>query len=227
MKGILFTEPMFRAVIEGRKTQTRRLGGLDYINDQEDATLKGWETDPEVVPANDESKTINWKGIFPIFKTPNGHFDECYVRPRYQTGEIVYLKEPYQIWREAILYKYLNDDPVLKCKKWKNKLFMPAANARYFIRIKDVRVERLLDISEDDVKKEGIHEEPCSVSGRIWYEKHISEKEAKYEGLFTESALECYQTLWNKINGKDSWDKNPWVFAYTFELTEQPETLNL
>lgn len=198
MKGILFTEPMFHKVVAGTKTQTRRLGGLNYINDQEDVSLIGWETDPEVVPAADESKTINWKGIYPCFKTPNGHFEECYVRPRYQPGEIVYLKEPYIIDTEIYdvipgkprsIYKF--DHPEVTLLKWNNKLFMPAKYARYFIKIKDVRVERITQITREDSIAEG-------------FEDRVQ-----------------FFAAFKKINKLSSDDGYPWVFAYTFELTER------
>ena len=104
---------------------------------------------------------------------------------------------------------------------------MPKEAARIFLKVTNVRVERLQDISEEDAIAEGIYDEPGSVSGRTWYRKFIKESDARINGLFTESAKECFQTLWQSINAKKHpWDSNPWVWVYEFERIEKPENFN-
>lgn len=76
---------------------------------------------------------------------------------------------------------------------WKPCTFMPKDAARIWLKITGVRVERLQDISEED---------------------------AKAEGIFAESAKECFQTLWQSINGEGSWNDNPWVWVIEFERIE-------
>jgi hypothetical protein len=177
MKGILFTEEMFRAVTAGRKTQTRRL-----------------------IPAN---------GL-----------------ARYKKDEIVYLKEPYEFEGEQgycadpqrVIYKFdyplcctpgVENIPDIKEIKWKNKLFMPAEYARHFIKIKDVSVERLLDISEADAKAEGVEKGRLPGYGRVGIKTY----------------REGFLDLFFRIN-RDLKTDNPWVFVYTFEMTEKPATSN-
>ncbi|GAH84602.1 unnamed protein product, partial [marine sediment metagenome] len=130
MKGICFTEDMFKLVITGEKTQTRRI-----IKD-----VPGyWD--------------LIGKGITQLtaFIKP-GTGEMLNVYPRYFPGEIVYLKEPFFIPLPFpgfdIIYKYTLSRANLESSyKWKNKLFMPEKYARYFILIKRVRVEKLCDIS--------------------------------------------------------------------------------
>ena len=147
-------------------------------------------------------------------------------KPRYKVGDILYLKEPYKKWTRglsdgrhtSILYKYGEETP---CRKvglegssyytdWKNKLFMPASAARHFIKITAVRIERLQEISNEDCIKEGIEE-----NGLCYF-----------NGVHTHSFLsprEAYKALINSIDGKDTWDDNPWVWVYDYELIDRKE----
>jgi hypothetical protein len=141
MKGILFTEPMFHKVASGEKTQTRRI-----IKPQ-----------PDFISEN-----------FHLAKRNSGEV----ILPRYGVGEKIYLKEPYRVTSDfgdilmdikllgrpvpSVEYKYDNSHPE---SDWKNKLFMPATLARYFIEITSVRCERLQSISDEDCLKEGIYED--------------------------------------------------------------------
>ena len=192
MKGILFKEKMFKAVIEGRKTQTRR-------------TVKGLALD-----------WLDNAGFSPEFVS-----DPDNRMARYNTGEVVYLKEPYcdDSFLGSTMYKYLwhdNTISVVPEPKWKNKLFMPEKFARYFIKIIRVRCERLVDISADDVLSEGVDylgKLPVMLTGK-------PSREQLHE-LATMIARGEYQTLWESINGKGSWELNPWVWVYEFRLIEE------
>ena len=132
MKGINFTEPLFHTIVEGLKTQTRRI-----IKPQPQGCF---------VPTKEGYQ--------------DGHFHN--FKPRYKLGETVYIKEPYLETRETypsgktrVLYKY-SGTWFDKEWKWNNKLFMPEKYARYFIEITAVHCERLQDISDEDCLKEGI-----------------------------------------------------------------------
>lgn len=163
----------------------------------ENVMYLGLDTDPEIANPKDLDKSIIWKGVFPMFIVPESEYEEYYCKPRYQPGEVVYLKEPYKIGFDDHLpyYKYLTDIKLpAGIDRWENKLFMPAKYARYFIRIKDVRVENVGDISNDDAICEGFN------------------------------SKENFINTFTKINKLKIWDR-PWVFAYTFELTEKPESL--
>jgi hypothetical protein len=137
--------------------------------------------------------------------------------PKYKVGDTVYLKEPYYIDPSEmngcnILYKFEKD---INGIKWKNKLFMPEFAARLFIEITEVRAERLQEISEEDCIKEGIEsftkDEKLfkySLDGCGWSE-------------MPRTAREAYAVLIDHINGKGTWNSNPWVYVYEFKLYDR------
>lgn len=192
MKGICFIEPLFGKVAKREKTQTRR------IITPEPKIQNGWIVKP---------------------------------KSKYKIGEIVYLKEPHVCYQETyqelmtnasgleIAYKYGNNLSIEDITgnselKWGNKLFMPEKCARYFIKITGVRAERLQDISEEDCIKEGIMYAP--IQSLAWQDKLTpmwSNGINRYK-----TPQEAYAALINSINGKGTWEKNPWVWVYDFEL---------
>ncbi len=103
---------------------------------------------------------------------------------------------------------------------WNPSIFMPKEAARIFLKVTNVRVERLQDISENDAIDEGIdffnHGYGGSPVG-IWYRNY------KY-GTNNCSPKYSFQTLWDSINAKKHpWESNPWVWVYEFERIEKPE----
>lgn len=166
---------------------------------------------------------------------PTYHFlmhEGKYLKPRYKVGEIVYLKEPYALLKQSeivdVAYKYgypnnlidnisrwkSNVIPNIHEIKWKNKLFMPERAARYFIKITGVRAELLQDISEEDCLKEGIK------IGRCGNENHwMKAFYAPGDNQPYMTARSAYEELINRINGKGTWNLNPYVWVYDFELT--------
>jgi hypothetical protein len=86
---------------------------------------------------------------------------------------------------------------------WRPSIHMPRWASRITLRITDIRVERLQDISEDDARAEGA--EPCTSTG--WHGQNI----------VVMTARELFAELWNKINGPGAWNENPWVWAISFE----------
>jgi len=199
MKGILFKEDMFKLVVEGKKTQTRRI-----IKD-----VPGyWD--------------LIGKGITQLtaFIKP-GTGEMLNVYPRYRPWEIVYLKEPFFIpvpfvGFNTILYKYLSAPTWVE--KWKNKLFMPEKYARYFILIKQVKVEKLCDISGPDAIAEGFGEK-TRIKGLFKY------------GIYGKARIKFWKK-WDEIHGTGSFIKLspleiPWVWVYEFELIKKGcEVLN-
>ncbi|MCL1936845.1 MAG: hypothetical protein FWF52_00410 [Candidatus Azobacteroides sp.] len=207
MKGINFIEPMFRAIIEGRKTQTRRImkphpnfdGYSDYV----------------------KLFSIGYYGKrYGIFDS-----NDCFIKPRYKAGETLYLKEPYfvpcnifgqetQNFSSCVVYYYGTNhhiDRVMGFVK-KNKLFMPEKYARYFIEITAVCCEYLQDISDEDCIKEGVIK--CKDNDKIFYSVALSNTTAEY----TETPREAYAALIDKINGRSVWESNPYVWVYEFNL---------
>lgn len=196
MKGICFIEPLHYKTVKKTKTETRRI----IVNQ----------------PLENEIIKAFANGLFGIYHKVGG-IDNLKVtlKPRYNVGDILYLKEPYYILEsKQIEYRY---EPtfflggcVMPKWKWKNKLFMPASAARYFIKITDVRAERLQDISNEDCIKEGI------VFDGVVYLNGFD----KIQYLEPRAA---YKALINSIDGKDTWDSNPWVWVYDYELIDRKE----
>lgn len=216
MKGKCFKEPLFHATIEGRKTQFREImkpqpefiAGVPCYHYEELDDIMG------------EPYVSEWREI----------------KPRYKVGEVVYLKEPYCLYDESYLelkttngleiaYKYdntltLEEITSKSCAKWANKLFMPASAARFFIKITAVRAERLQDISEEDCFREGISESDSHFNGVPFF--YGVKSQGKFdEDTRAETPRTVYAILIDSINGIGTWNRNPWVRVYDYELTEK------
>lgn len=178
-RPILFQTEMVRAILEGRKTQTRRI-------------VKG------------DSLMLLKDGVTPISNIDN-------TGPYGQPGDILWVRET---WQPLVnggptgfgLYGYKADDPVSNMP-WKPSIHMPKAACRLRLKITDIRVERLLDIVEDDCRSEGIEKMPG------YYRNYLTA-----DGMPALTPYMSYQTLWQKINGPESWDLNPWVWVIEFEI---------
>lgn len=212
MKTILFSTSMVQAILAGTKTQTRRViksnheSGLFQIESTLDGQITGLTS-------------LDWDE-----RSMNGNFND--IHPKYQPGDVLWVRETFSDEPECyFLYKanakngrielgtYDDDTRVETCNtsdiKWKPSIHMPREAARLFLRVTDVRAERLQDISEEDAIAEGI-------TLLNYAEQAI--KDVKYP---EHSAI--YADLWDSINGPGSWDKNQWVWVYTFERIEKPE----
>lgn len=184
MKGILFKETLFNAVIKGEKTQTRRL-----------------VKKPKDFKTFLQQKDFDSQTFYFAFLVHNT-WETYKTKPRYKKDEIIYLKEPYLVCdseysAEDYIYKYdWHSNPL---DKYKNKLFMPEKAARFFIKITNVRLELLKDITTEDIKAEGIH----------LLDENATDKDY----------LRAWETVWDRINGKIApFDSNPYVWVYEFEL---------
>lgn len=202
MKGICFIEPLHDKTVKKTKTETRRI----IVNQ----------------PLENEIIKPFANGFFGIYHKVGG-IDNLKVtlKPRYNVGEILYLKEPYFILEsKQIEYRYeptfFLEGCVMPKWQWKNKLFMPASAARHFIKITAVRAERLQDISNEDCIKEGIEEELNIHNGKQWF--------TYCKGTHSfDTPREAYKALINSIDGKNTWDNNPWVWVYDYELIDRKE----
>lgn len=139
MKPILFNTEMVQAILEGRKTVTRRIiKGLP-----QDVKCIGWLTD-----------SGNAKSYGTVAFDVNGN--RKYFKLPYLIGDILYVRETFVTHRNDVFYKA--DNEWLKLKnlgisfKWKPSIHMPKEAARLFLRITDVRIERLQDITEEQAK---------------------------------------------------------------------------
>lgn len=178
-RPILFSGEMVKAILEGRKTQTRRV-------------MK--PQPPEIGLFDDHLWLCSKKGVW---ANGHGHQLKC---PYGQTGDTLWVRETHYPLdnKGAALYRA---DGQCEVAKWTPSIFMFRKYSRINLKISDVRVERLQDISEEDAKTEGLIREISAVS-TFW------------NGL--RNPILAYRFLWEKINGRDSWDKNPWVWVIEF-----------
>lgn len=212
MKKINFNNRygLTQAVIEGRKTMTRRIeGGLKF---QDMANSAGG------IFYNEETRCLDmqYEGI-DIF---------CYPT-RYKVGEVVAVAQDYFWIRNFIVGEdfdltlcdaYGIDDctDVVNLAGWNNKSFIKAELMPHRIRITGVRCEQLQDISDEDCLKEGIN---ASNSHEIgygipWVYEFAGSKMVYY------TPREAFAALIDKVSGRGTWGLNPWVMVYEFELVK-------
>ena len=185
IKPILFNTEMVRAILEGRKACTRRVITLPENMDG--------------VPVGKSGDSNNPLG----FMYPGG-----IKRPPYQPGDILYVRET---WKKAPNGYYYYEDwqrnDIADITKWKPSIRMPKAAARIWLKVTDMRVERLQEITEEQAKLEGCNRGmltgPCTARGQ-------------------------FENLWNSTIKKSDidrygWDANPWVWVIEFERCEKPK----
>lgn len=192
MKKIMFNDKygLTQAVLDGRKTQTRRIAYMPFMAfDDEDFQLKKLDNGQALLTlCNNSLKTA-----------------------RYKIGEEVAIAQKYaDLAYDGEFFRLLGK--VIFEKGCHNKMFVNADFMPHRIRITNIRVERLQDISEEDCIAEG-----------IWKAHNVGLEGVTYwyHGLANSSfrtAKEAYAALIDKISGKGTWKINPWVFVYDFEL---------
>lgn len=196
MKGIPFRPELIKAIEEGRKTITRRPLNpqpLDIITDK---------THGNKFVVRELAGKRCWCAKYNENPT-RGKM----IYSRYQIGEVVYIKEAHFIGgikpNEWVRFKDSKPLPVPKTKiedyVWRSPLFMPERFARHFIKILDVRPERLREITESQCVKEG---SPIPFEGTI--------------GNAIEQ-INWFSNLWDSINKNQEWESNPFVWVYSFQ----------
>jgi hypothetical protein len=132
-----------------------------------------------------------------------------------QVGSVLWVRETFCIYHDpdgtsGYYYKEQANEVEKRRVKWKPSIFMPREACRLFLEITDIRVERLQDISEEDAIAEGVEK-----LGNIllWtYKDYLTNNQVRQY-----SARQSYMSLWDKINGPGSWEKNPFVWKITFK----------
>lgn len=193
-RPILFSAPMVRAILEGRKTQTRRVAKEFTGNGNLDAILKRFP--------NQEGCPYGQPG------------DRLWVRETWRTDESLNDQAPNQFSGWPVRYEA--DGAVLKhgcffgntSGKTRVAIHMPRWASRILLEITSVRAERLRDISQSDAMAEGA---PPS---------HPSIDRVSAEFGFADFSRSWYAQLWEQINGCGSWGNNPWVWVIEFKRIE-------
>lgn len=226
---MLYSTDMVVAILEDRKTKTRRMTGLEDVNVDPDAwslmemghrkTLKG---DTVSAAKFESSGAIGW------IDCPYGQpGDILWVRETWNYG---YPKTPKQVFFKA-------DCPYAHAVvRWQPSIFMPKACAHRWLQITDIKVERLNDISEEDAIAEGIkmHDGAPESPGTPYFYLYPHKNKRKRrclgpiaiddayisKGIFgiQEPAKMSFRTLWDMVNGFDAWKANPWVWVISFNV---------
>lgn len=229
-RPILFSATMVRAIIEGRKTQTRRVMNVQPLIDSCQLAR---------CISSSDSKKVNKFHWVNVDRSDNYKDNRYFTCPYGQAGDRLWVREtfcpiypqdPTYNGGEPIEYDYaatykhgdrLGDFVCIK-KVWKPSIHMPRCASRITLEITGVRVERLQDISEADAVAEGISR--ITKDGRLF--KHgIPDRDGlpgnDDDGWHWQEwevyPRDAYQTLWESINGPESWDSNPWVWVVEFK----------
>lgn len=186
-----------QAVIEGRKTMTRRL-----------------EFDDELQQMVTDSDSYYYDDGYLVFATQG--VDIHHVKTRYKVGEVVAVAQSYeqagiQSWAYLSRPEIDGYQIISTHKGWRNKMYVSADLMPYQIRITGIRCERVQDISDDCCLKEGIRYVP---DVNMFYFKDVSREEGFYFG----NPREAFAALIDKVSGRGTWKSNPWVVVYEFEL---------
>ena len=197
-RPILFSAPMVRAILDGRKTQTRRA--------------------VKVPPKPPKPHPNNWQVVL------DGAVHKVGLCPYGQPGDRLWLRETWQGYRQTnVEYDEWEEmespkdrhiepyQPVYKADgktfpdTWFPSIHMPREYSRVLLEITGVRVERLQDISKDDCYAEGL--------------RNLNNDMAEFEGAYG-LVKAIFQKIWEAINGVESWKSNPWVWVIEFKRVQ-------
>lgn len=210
---MLFSGPMVRALLDGRKAQTRRI--VKDAMTVRSQFAKG--------PEHIEGKVWSWRDrrdgtvMCKFAEIPIQVGDTIWVREAFR-GSPDYDKTPPKEWAHWPVHYEADGSPIIdNSGKLRPPIHMPRWASRITLRVTDVRVERLQDISETDAKAEGLEKREgyeCSTQN-----DYDCDWCAVQNDSFMGDPKTAFKLLWNSINGDGAWDENPWVVAYTFEAT--------
>lgn len=145
--------------------------------------------------------------------TPLGNWEETAKCLPYKVGEIVAIAQSYKEVYPNADFEMIGDKFMTESAGWNNKMFVRADLMPRHIRITDIKVERLHDISDDDILCEGIRK-VYDNSSHYYVYKYLSDGHIFY------TPREAFASLIDKISGKGTWESNPWVAAYSLKLVD-------
>ncbi len=211
MQKIMFNDKygLTQAVLEGRKTQTRRMLNPTMLFKRLE-TYEGWLKEDISAWKRSCKRRLYEAQEYELQQM----LDYALSSSRYKVGEEVAVAQPYRMTACKVDYNEKEIKEVVCSIGWKNKMYVKANLMPYRIRITNIRVERLQDISEADSLKEG-----------IWRGDNVGLESTTYwyHGLANSSfrtPQDAYASLIDRISGKGTWESNPYVFVYDFELLD-------
>ena len=229
-RPIIFSGEMVKAILDGKKTMTRRVVKSNFINHYKHAHIIRQSTD----------KKREGKAYF--YDTPVGSMvlssqlvnnpygkvgDRLWVRETHHViggiadYEIEEIKQGLQDIKNFVSYKA--DGYGNPCDGgWTSPMFMPRFASRILLEITDIRVEHLQDISEADAMKEGVKswKVNCSHNGLKTVYKDYSD--IHNDVITYNNPIASFKTLWDTLNAKKGypWSSNPWVWVVEFKVVE-------
>ncbi len=215
---MLFSTSMVKAILAGRKTQTRRLRNLEQFNSNPDK----WKY----------ACAVKYDPIYHLFEDADGGVEDAdgdvieVKCPFGKPGDILWVRETWlKLDRDHVInseYVYKADgDPDTenirreyinagRAYNWKPSIHMPKEACRLRLEITAIRVERLNDISEGDAVTEGI--EALNLYSFPIYRDYLNEVDGYQSPFYS------FKSLWQSINGTGSWYANPWVWVIEFKI---------
>ncbi|WP_311550744.1 hypothetical protein [Prevotella pallens] len=143
---------------------------------------------------------------------PLGNWEETKKHLPYKVGEVVAIAQRYKEVYPNADFEMIGDGFMTESAGWNNKMFVRANLMKRHIRITDVKVEYLQDISDDDILREGVWQ-----MGELFY---VSKAVGEAPEVAFLTAREAFWYLIDKISGKGTWESNPLMAAYSFELVD-------
>ena len=212
MKKILFNDKfgLTQAVLEGRKTQTRR--AITYPKTFHGKGVCGYYVCRR---ATDRAITEVC-----MYDENESFIDEGQILPKYKVGEVVAVAQAYRdcggVNEYGVpMWEIISQRVGGTNAGWDNKMFIRGDLMPHQIRITDVRVEKLQDISDEDCLKEGVRK-VVNENG-IYVQYYVGKGD---NACSFENPREAFAHLINKVSKKDVWAENPYVFVYDFELVK-------
>lgn len=234
-KPTLFSPPMVEAIENDRKTMTRRIIDDKVVRTcEQDATLAGTTIQEQLVKkAKYQRGDVMWvKETFYAYGKWEMTTDSVTGKKKWSFNDLTGLR------RMSYYYEHnIKDSGVKVVKKRKigeigyykrPSIFMPRTAARRFLEVTNVRAERLQEISHEDAIAEGIIPLGMSIMQVVTmgqqYLDYSKRRKLLNDGL---SPTESFKSLWESLNGPESWKFNPWVWVYEFVKLDRPVRLNI
>lgn len=214
MKKIMFNDKysLTQAVLDGRKTQTRRIIKCP----------KAYQENPAGCFRITESDDVSPLFEILVYDKDCNDFVPMFIQPKYKVSGVFAIAQCYESL-EMNPEIALNDRDGIgfytKTKfapGWKNKMFVRADLMPHHIRITGIKIERLQDISDEDCLKEGIYKGQCGSADTHFMDVYY------YKGDIQPycTPRDAFAELIDKVSGKGTWESNPYVFVYEFELVD-------
>lgn len=213
-KKIMFNDNycLTKAVLDGTKTMTRRKFTLTLDKNVDGKLIRVY---PSKVFFDNGKWLFDYEGR--IYNLPKENY------PRYGVGEVVAIAQSYKelYSHDDVRVKFNPFFDMTESAGWNNKLFVESQYMKHHIKITDVKVERLQDISDDDIMREGIRKEFFADGCMFCYSKAYMRNGNRYvEPIYNTTPMRAFASLMYKIIGGHMWESNPWVVAYSFELVD-------